>query len=272
MLGVATGEMLQLAPRVRRRFRYLVARLWFLARCLAALGLGIGLVWGGVTGYRLVRDASYFRLQTVTVVGNRLLSRNDIQYLLAIPTPATIWQLDLTRMGARLERHPYVESVTIRRLMPDTLTVTVEERVPYLVAMAGQQRMVLDVDGVVLGPFVPRRDARLPQLKLSDGRALTPGMRLRQQDVRQALDLVWAYRRSAVAERMRLVALMVEASGTVVAEVEPYPFAIRLGQEALATQLERLPAVLQVIQERDLAVQLVDMSYRKRVIVGLNPS
>jgi cell division septal protein FtsQ len=272
MLGVATGESMQLAPRLRRRLRRLLIVLWFTSRCLAGLGLGAGLVWGGAVGYRLVRDAPYFRLQTVDVVGNRHLSRSDVRYLLAIPAQATIWQLDLRRMGARLERHPYVKSVVIRRLMPDTLTVAVEERVPYAVAVAGQQHMVLDSTGVVLGPSLPERDARLPRLKLRDRRALTPGMRLRQRDIRQALELIQAYSSSAATAGTRLVALTVEASGTAVAEVEPYAFAIRLREQALATQLERLPAVVQVIRERELAVQLVDLSYRKRVIIALSKS
>jgi cell division protein FtsQ len=272
MLGVATGDTVQPAPRLRRRLRRLLVILWFTSKCLAVLGLGAGLIWGGMVGYRLVRDAPYFRLRTVDIVGNHLLSRSDVQYLLALPAQVTIWQLDLARMGARLERHPYVKSVAIRRLMPDTVTVTVVERVPYAVAVAGQQHMVLDSDGVVLGPALPERDARLPRLKLRDRRALTPGMRLRQRDIRQALELIQAYYSSAATAGTRLVALTIEASGTVVAEVEPYAFAIRLREQALATQLERLPAVAQVIQERELAVQLVDLSYRTRVIVALSES
>lgn len=272
MPGVATEDRVQPAPPRRRQLRRRLRILWAVSKGLVVLGLGAGLLWSAMVGYRLVRDAPYFRLQTVDIVGNQALSPEDVRYMLALPASSTIWQLDLQRMGRRLERHPYVESVAIRRLMPDTLRIIIAERQPYVVAIAGQQRMVLDAAGVVLGPALSGRDARLPRLMLGDRRALTPGMRLQQQDIRQALALLQTYAGSAAAAGTRLVALTMEASGTALAQIEPYPFAIRLQERALATQLERLPVVAQVVRERGLAAQLVDLSYRTRVIVALRES
>ena len=83
---------------------------WFLSKCLAGLALGMALVGGAYTGYLVVRQAEYFRLRHVHIMGNETLTRQDVHYLLALPTPVTLFQLDLTRMGSRLERHPYVKN------------------------------------------------------------------------------------------------------------------------------------------------------------------
>ena len=230
------------------------------------------MVWGGLLLYRVVRDAPYFRLHTVQIQGNMTLTQPDVQYLLALPAEVTLLQLDLERMGARLERHPYVKVVTLRRRFPDTLIVTIQERTPYLVVVSDWQRVVLDTEGMVLRAFEPQHDDQFVQLTLRHQLALSPGMHLRQPEVQRALELVRAYHNAPVASVMRLRSVRVEDSGVSEWEVEPYTFTIRVGEGAVETQLRRLPAVLHYIQERALAVQLVDVSYRQRVVVTLATS
>jgi cell division protein FtsQ len=218
-------------------------------------------------GYRLVRSADYFRLRTVRIVGHQTLTQQDILYLLDLPANATLFQLDLVRMGTRLGHHPYMKTVTLRREFPDTLIVTVQEREPYLVVQAEDQRLVLDAEGVVLGPLTPQQDQKLPQLTLRQSRVLALGMRLQQEEVQRALEFVRDYRASPIVGAMRLVTLSVEESGAVVLEVAPYSFKLRVGEGKLDTQLGRLPSVLHYITQQGLTVQSIDLSYRKRVIV-----
>ena len=265
MLFAVASSALQAPPQ--RRLRRWLSRAWLVGKCLMGAAVCAGLVWGGTAMYRLVRDAAYFRLRTVRIAGHTALTRRDVLYLLALPPEVTLWQLDLARMGARLERHPYVKTVAIQRRFPDTLLVAVQERSPYLVAVSRWQRMVLDAEGVVLRPFMPQQDSRLPQLRLQRQPALAPGMLLGQPEVQRALELVQAYRTSPVATLLHLVALSVADSGASVWEVEPYAFAVRFGAGQIEPQLRRLPPVLQYIEQNNLAVRVVDASYRQRVIV-----
>jgi cell division septal protein FtsQ len=259
--------MFRTPPKPISPWRRLLGRLWFVSKCLVTVSLGAALVWGGMMAYRLVRDAAYFRLTALQIKGNTTLTRSDVLYLLALPAQVTLLQLDLERLGARLERHPFVKTVALRRRFPDTLSVIIQERSPYLVVVSGWERVVLDTDGVVLRAFIPQKDRRLPQLRLHRQQALAPGMQLHQREVQRALELVRAYKRAPVAAVMRLVSLAVEDSGASVWEVEPYTFPIRLGEGRVEAQLNRLPLVLQYIEQRDLAVQLVDLSHHQRIVV-----
>jgi cell division protein FtsQ len=240
---------------------------WFFGKCLAALALCVSIVGGGYAGYLVVRHAEYFSLRTVRIVSNDTLTRQEILYLLAIPTHATLFQLDLIRMGDRLERHPYVKTVTLRRQFPDTLTVTITERVPHLVAVYQEQGALLDTEGVVLRAFAPEQDSTLPQLVLRQAGTLAPGMRLRQDEVQRALELIRAYKMSPVAETVRLVALTVEDSGASLWELDSYPFKVRFGEGAIDLQLERLLPVLQYVTQQRLIIQRLDLSYQKKVVI-----
>lgn len=272
MLLVVMSQAAQAMQRRSGRLKRWLTRIWLASKCLLGVALCGGLLWGGHRVYQLVCRADYFRLQTIQIAGNRALTRDDVLYLLALTPEITLLQLDLPSMAARLTRHPYVKAVAIRRRFPTALSVTMQERVPYLVVASKWQRMVMDVEGVVLRPFMPSLDRELPQFNLRRKRALTPGMRLQQEDAQRAVALVQAYQTSRLVKMMHLVALEVEASGISIWQVEPYDFDIRIGAENVPGQLRRLATVLPYITQRNLAIQRVDISYRQRVIVKLSAS
>lgn len=264
---VATRSTLYVAQRKRRRGKRLLARLWFLGKCVCGLVLCGVLAWSVTIVYPRVLEAEYFRVRTVEITGLTTLTREDVLYLLGVADDTTLWQLDLPRLGARLERHPYVKSVFLRREFPSTLRVTVHERTPCLVVRAGDQHMLIDEEGVVLRAFVPGQDANVPHIVLLRQRALEPGMRLQQQDMQRAFELLQTYQKSPLAELLRLASLTVQPSGTSVWRFEHYPFDVRLGDEGLPVQLGRLPLALRYIAQQGLAVRAVDLSFRKRIII-----
>ena len=171
---MASGRSLGKVQRKRLRFKHWMSRLWLVCKCGLVLGIGAVLAWGGVLGFQLVRESEYFRLRAIDISGHVALSRQDMLYLLAVPEEVSLLQLDLTRMGARLERHPQIEQVTLRRHYPDTLKVAVHERVPRLAVVSGTQQVVVDREGVVLRPVSKTKDDGLTQLRLRDKPALAP--------------------------------------------------------------------------------------------------
>ncbi len=265
--AATNGNSLGGAQRKRMWRKRLATRVWFWTRCLVAVALSAGVIWGGYALVILARQTDYFRVQIVDITGQVTLSREDILYYLAIPNDATLFELDLARMGLRLERHPMIERVTVRRQLPDTLHVAIQERVPHLAVVSGVQRVVVDRQGVVLRAVVTAQDRALPQLILKEQKALAPGMRLRQKSVQRTLDVVQAYALSPVAGILRLVSCTVGDSGASYWRVEPDAFVLRVGEGDVTAQLKRLPPVLRYLRQHDLAVRTVDVSYRKRVVI-----
>src|SRR5262249_31440418 len=106
----ATSSTLYVAQRKRMRGKRLLARLWFLGKCVCGIALCGVLAWRVYMVYPRLLEAEYFRVRTVEMNGLTTLTREEVLYLLGIVVDdTTLWQLDLPRMGARLERHPYVK-------------------------------------------------------------------------------------------------------------------------------------------------------------------
>src|SRR5262249_13389139 len=196
MARAATSSTLYIAQRKRLRGKRLLAQAWFLGKAFLGCACCIGLVWGLTLVYPLVLEAEYFRVRTIDIAGLTMLTREEVLYLLGTTEETTAWQLDLPRMGARLLHHPYIKSVVLRREFPQTPRVTVRERTPYLVLSSHDQRMLVDEEGVVLRAFIPEQDPKVPHVILQQPQALEPGMRLRQQEVQRAFELLQTYQTS----------------------------------------------------------------------------
>ena len=252
--------------------RQLRARRWLrrtllLGKCLVGLALCTALAWGVYGMREYVIQADYFKLRTVRISGNTTLSEQRIRYLLAIPAEHSLLAIDLPRLGARLSRHPSIQTVALRRRLPDTLEVTIQEQSPALVIRSRGQNLIVDTAGHVLRDFDPEQDGALPELILSQQHALSPGMRLDLKEIERASELLHIYRESPLHGAMHLRSLSVAASGASVWKVEPYPFQLRFGEGQIVSQLGRLPHVLAYIVREGLEVQAIDLSYRNRIIV-----
>jgi cell division protein FtsQ len=223
-------------------------------------------VWGSYALVLEIRQTDYFLARTIEMTGLVSLSRQEILYYLAIPQDATLFELDLARMGLRLERHPMIERVTVRRQLPDTLHVVVQERVPRMMVVSGGQRVIVDREGMVLRSADEQDDA-LPQLIVKEQKALAPGMRLSLPSVQRSLEVVQAYASSPVAGLLRLVSCTVDDTGISHWRVEPEAFVLRVGEGDVTSQLMRLPPVLRYLRQHDLTARTVDVSYRKRVVI-----
>ncbi len=263
----AASHALHQAQRRQLRAKRWLRRTFFLGKCLVGLTLCAALAWGAHGVWERVVQADYFKLRTIHIAGNETLSEQRIRYLLAIPADHSLLAIDLPRLGTRLSRHPFIQTVALRRRLPDTLEVTIQEQSPALVIRSRGQSLIVDTEGHVLRDFDPEEDSALPELILNQPYALSPGMRLDLKEIERAFELLRTYRASPLNATMRLRKLSISASGASVWKIEPYTFQLRFGEGQVVSQLERLPHILTYIAHKGLEVQAIDLSYRNRIIV-----
>ncbi len=107
-----------------------------IGRCL--LSLKIMLLVGGIAGtslllilaYDAVTQASYFEAHTITVEGNKELSKGTILKQARLKLHDNILSVNVNTIRYRLMAHPWVAGAEIERALPDTIHIRVKERVP----------------------------------------------------------------------------------------------------------------------------------------------
>ena len=95
----------------------------------AALLLGWGLSWAAPRVPETLARVDWFRVRDVRVEGVHYLSAEEVERLASVSSDANLWD-DTDPVAERVRTHPLVRSVEIKRRLPGTLVLLVEEREP----------------------------------------------------------------------------------------------------------------------------------------------
>lgn len=116
----------------------------------------------------LVERSSLVALDEVRVTGTHRLTADQVREAANLPLGTSTLRLRLDRAEARVEDLPLVAEADIRRLDPLTVEITVTEREPAMMVVAGSRAVLLDETGVLL------LEGRDPDLVVIDLPAPTP--------------------------------------------------------------------------------------------------
>src|SRR6185503_17922604 len=140
--------------------------------CLSFIGAAsvYGVVKGGhvpeivgavKTACDAAANAAGMRIATVSLSGQRQVSREEIFAAAGVTDHSSLLFLDVADARARLEAIPWIAEATVRKLYPDRLQITVTEREPFALWQQQGKIKVIAADGTVLAEKVEPRLASL---------------------------------------------------------------------------------------------------------------
>jgi cell division protein FtsQ len=132
-------EVSALPDRRRTRPASRPRRIVRAALVVVALGLGIWLVWAG----------PLLAVSTVRVDGVSTLPAEQVREAAGIADGTPLLQVDVDAAEARVAALPQVASVEVTRGWPQTVVVTVVERVPVAIVGEPGDRTLVDAEGVL---------------------------------------------------------------------------------------------------------------------------
>jgi cell division protein FtsQ len=114
-----------------------------------------------------------FRVGDVEVVGTTQVDAAQVEQLASLDGDS-MFRLDSTGAEKRIGYLPLIKSVTIERRWPNTVRIVVNERQPWAYWQVGDQKYVIDSEGIVLADLPPAEGA--PTVKdLTNPVRLVPG-------------------------------------------------------------------------------------------------
>lgn len=121
-----------------------------IAAVVSVIALAGGAGW-------LCFGSEHLRYRTLRFVGNTEATEAQLRHLADLPAGEPLLALDLTGALDGVRRHPWVASATARRVFPDTVVISVEERQVEALLLLDNLYLV-DAEGV------PFRRATSPHL------------------------------------------------------------------------------------------------------------
>ena len=100
----------------------------------------------------------YFNVRNVTVTGISHLTQSVVKPRLGLKSSDNLLAINLPLLQTRIESHPWVQSASLSRDLPNTLLVEVVERRPSvaIIPLGGKTSYLVDDNGVVLSDSATR--------------------------------------------------------------------------------------------------------------------
>lgn len=212
------------------------------------------------------RRHPYFAARHVTVLGaGPLLSEQAVLSWLGIDERTTLWDLNPAAVRSRLEAHPLVARASVRRELPDRLSIRLREHRPEAIAVLDRCYYVAR-DGRLLGALGVEHGRDYPLIT-----GPTPGTPagLRTWLYRRALRLVRLCERRGCPVGISEVNVD-PRGGVVLYPVQPR-VAVRFGWGSWREKVERFAWVLRAEERRREGLRAIDLRYRNQVVVEREP-
>jgi hypothetical protein len=135
-----------------RRWRLVQRSGGILFAAVVVLGL---LGYAVAEAFERVRTSPSFALSTIRIEGTRRASPDLVRGAIRAHVGGNLLSLDLDRIASEVKAIPWVRSVVLKRILPATLRVEVEEREPSAQAVVDGAVRVVDETGAVIGTTGP---------------------------------------------------------------------------------------------------------------------
>lgn len=119
--------------------------------------------------YRFVTTSPFFDTKYVDVTGNVRLSRDALLELAGLKVGDNSLAISIARVERALLSTPWVEEVSVKRLLPDRFVIKVKERVPSFWVRKDGALNYADTSGTIIAPVETSNFLSLPTLEVEAG-------------------------------------------------------------------------------------------------------
>ena len=203
--------------------------------------------WGPL----LLRQFSFFRVRKVEIVGARYVSVGEVLDRLHVDTTASIWD-PTAPLAARLAAHPQLRRVSVRRKLPGTLVVDIDEHLPVALVSTDEGVRAFDARGIALPIDLARTPIDAPILERRD---------------LGVLKLLGLLRNDAPALYDRVSEVRIVGADELLMDFDGTP--VRAMRDVSATRLAEIEPVEDDLARRGLHATEIDLRYKDQVIARL---
>lgn len=237
---------------------------WLAVRLLVPVLL-IG--YGAYRGVALIAASPTLQIGHMVVRGHERLSTGEVLALVEGLRGQNILGVSLDEWQNKLLASPWVESATIRRVLPSTLEINVRERRPMGIGRLGSTMYLIDHKGMIVDEYGPAYvDIDLPVI---DGLGASPESSASMIDVARAefaARVIGALStRPEIAKQVSQIDVADLHDAVVILDGDPA--LLRLGDTDFVARLQQYIDLAPALRERLSGIDYVDLRFDERLYV-----
>lgn len=212
--------------------------------------------------YEWFLTTSYFTLKEIVITGEKRAKREEIINLSGAAIGGNIFAMDLKRMVERIESQPWIETASIRRVLPGGLSIEIKEREPFAILKTGRL-FYLDRGGK---PFKALDEGDAAGYPVITG--LSKEEIERDEPARDALMKCFEFIETEAGgwpKELAISEIMLSSSHGIT--VLSDNVAVKIGFGEYKVKTERLKRVLDDLTAKGKTAEYIDLTYTGQVVV-----
>lgn len=219
-----------------------------------------------------IKQINIFSISNVSVTGNEFLSFANVIEILDINQYNNLFQLNIDKMKKELEKHPRIKKVTISRILPDRLSIHIEERrsiaLINLKKNLGHRLYEVDEEGVLLAedPYLKQYD--LPIITYYEMPHLILGDQIRNEQILEILNIIKSINEQ-IFDFQRVIAeiniIKKDEEKQITMYLNIYNIKVLFGQEINVDKLYKLNQLLLVLGRKLEQIEYIDFKFNEAV-------
>lgn len=214
---------------------------------------------------RFLRTHPYFSVTEITISGYQKVGGSEIVAITGLRPGVNIWQVNPTRIEAKLNSHPWVRREVVRREFPRRVIIQIEEwEAKGIVVM--EKLYYANAEGFVFKEVEPGEKANLPFITGLGNEGVDLNSRQARKRISEALILSDLFAKSSMA----VSEIRFRPEGGVIAYPVSHSVPLHMGWGDWTGKVQRLKRVWMEWRGREHLITSLDLSFRGQVVVKLS--
>ena len=225
-----------------------------------------GLLFLGHRVYVHLLENPSFRVRQVEIRGSHKVGQEALFSLAAIEGMPNLFTLRLKEVAKRLESHPWIEGVTIRKAFPSTVLIEVKERKPIAIVQL-EELYYMDGKGVIFCRAGDGDGYNYPFLTGLNRQTMEKESEESERLLAKALEVLLVAEQEREAPLVEVSEIHIEKISGIHCISKAEGLEVKMGWDDYPEKLKRLSLIWTDLQSRGLTVHSIDCRDVNRMVV-----
>jgi cell division septal protein FtsQ len=208
----------------------------------------------------------FFRVREVEVEGNRKIPKETLLSLITIEGMPNLFTVRLREIAERVESHPWIDQVKVRKIFPNKILIQVEERKPIAILQL-EELYYIDQQGVIFSRAGDRDEYNYPFVTGLTRDVLEKDPAEATRLITKALELLRTADKEKAAPLEEISEIHMEKDFGVQCFTQTGGLEVRMGWDHFGEKLKRLSLIWSDLRKRGWSVTSIDCSDLERMVV-----
>ena len=232
---------------------------------LAKMVLVVACSYGIFSSYRFITQSPRFNINEINLVGHKRLSNEELSSWIGPIIGKNIFKLELDEISKRLVEHPWIQSASARRVLPQGIYVEIKERIPFA-KIQMEQVYVMDNYGVLLGTEVGDAN-KLPTITGIKAQNFKLGSNVADEEIIRGLKMMHSLNQLSMFENNQIDNVHISSRSRITFSTHNQDTKIHMRPEIARESFKNLVLALDAIEKKEQDLSYIDLSFKNKIVV-----